>query len=37
MLPVVGATVDLLLVRHKGDVGVNILRREGDVRITIVK
>ncbi len=36
-LEVAGATVDLLLVRHNGDVGVNVLRREGDVRITIVK
>ena len=33
-LEVAGATVDLLLVRHENDVGVNVLRREGDVQIT---
>jgi glycogen debranching enzyme len=36
-LEVAGATVDLLLVRHKNDVGVNVLRREGDLRVTVVK
>jgi glycogen debranching enzyme len=36
-LAVAGATVDLLLVRQDYDVGVNVLRREGDVRITVVK
>jgi glycogen debranching enzyme len=36
-LEVAGATVDLLLVRHENDVGVNVLRREGDVRVTVVK
>jgi glycogen debranching enzyme len=36
-LEVAGATADLLLVRHGEDVGVNVLRREGDVRITVVK
>ena len=36
-LEVAGATADLLLVRHDEDVGVNVLRREGDVRITVVK
>jgi glycogen debranching enzyme len=36
-LDVPGASVDLLLVRHKHDVGVNVLRREGDVRITVVQ
>jgi glycogen debranching enzyme len=36
-LEVAGAAVDLLLVRHDEDVGVNVLRREGDVRITVVK
>jgi hypothetical protein len=30
-------TVDLLLLRHAGDVGVNVLRREGDVEIVVVK
>ncbi len=34
---VAGASVDLLLVRHENDVGVNVLRREGDVQITVVK
>jgi glycogen debranching enzyme len=36
-LEVAGGTVDLLLVRHEQDVGVNILRREGDVRVLVVK
>jgi glycogen debranching enzyme len=36
-LEVAGASVDLLLVRHENDVGVNVLRRDGDVRITVVK
>jgi glycogen debranching enzyme len=36
-LEVAGATVDLLLVRHEHDVGVNVLRREGDVEILVVK
>jgi glycogen debranching enzyme len=36
-LEVAGAAVDLLLVRHDEDVGVNVLRRQGDVRITVVK
>ena len=36
-LEVAGATVDLLLVRHDEDVGINVLRREGDVGITVVK
>ena len=36
-LEVAGATVDLLLVRHEHDVGVNVLRREGDVQILVVK
>jgi glycogen debranching enzyme len=34
---VAGASVDLLLVRHEEDVGVNVLRREGDVQILVVK
>jgi glycogen debranching enzyme len=34
----VGAgTADLLLIRHGDDVSVNVLRREGDVRILMVK
>jgi glycogen debranching enzyme len=36
-LEVAGATVDLLLVRHENDVGVNVLRRDGDVQVTVVK
>jgi glycogen debranching enzyme len=36
-LQVPGASVDLLLVRHETDVGVNVLRREGDVQVTVVK
>ena len=36
-LEVAGATVDLLLVRHEHDVGVNVLRRDGDVQIMVVK
>jgi hypothetical protein len=29
--------VDLLLVRHEHDVGVNVLRRDGDLEIVVVK
>jgi glycogen debranching enzyme len=36
-LEVAGATVDLLLVRHENDVGVNVLRREGDLEILVAK
>jgi glycogen debranching enzyme len=36
-LELAGATVDLLLVRHADDVGVNVLRREGDVQIVVMK
>jgi glycogen debranching enzyme len=36
-LEVAGAIVDLLLVRHENDVGVNVLGREGDVQVTVVK
>jgi glycogen debranching enzyme len=32
-----GAAVDLLLLRHAHDVGVTVLRQEGDVEILIVK
>jgi glycogen debranching enzyme len=31
------ASVDLLLRRHGSDVGINVLRREGDVEISMVK
>jgi hypothetical protein len=30
-------TVDLSFVRHERDVGVNVLRREGDVQIMVIK
>jgi hypothetical protein len=36
-LEVAGATLDLLLLCHEQDVGVTVLRREGDVEILIVK
>lgn len=36
-LEVAGASVDLLLVRHEHDVGVNVLRRDGAVQILVVK
>jgi glycogen debranching enzyme len=36
-LDVAGATVDLSLVRHAHDVGVNVLRRSGELRILVVK
>jgi glycogen debranching enzyme len=36
-LAVGNATVDLLLIRHEHDVGVHVLRREGDVHILMAK
>ena len=36
-LEVAGATVDLRLVRHQHDVGINVLRREGDIQIFVVQ
>jgi glycogen debranching enzyme len=36
-LEVAGASVDLLLVRHENDVGVNILRRAGEVAVLVAK
>jgi hypothetical protein len=36
-LQVAGASLDLLLLRHENDVGVSVLRREGDVQVTVVK
>jgi glycogen debranching enzyme len=36
-LRVGSASVDLLLRRHGADVGINVLRREGDVQIYMVK
>jgi len=36
-LAVAGSTLDLLLVRHEEDVGVNVLRREGGAQVLVVK
>jgi glycogen debranching enzyme len=36
-LEVAAASVDVVLVRHESDVGVNVLRREGEVRVSVVK
>jgi glycogen debranching enzyme len=36
-LPVGSASVDLALLRHGQDVGINVLRREGQVQIHMVK
>jgi glycogen debranching enzyme len=36
-LEVAGASLDLLLLRHAHDVGVTVLRQEGDVEILVVK
>ena len=36
-LEVAGASVDLLLVRHEHDVGVNVLRRDGDLQVLVVE
>ncbi len=36
-LTVGGAALDLLLVRHGDEVGVNVLRRRGDVEVTVTK
>jgi glycogen debranching enzyme len=36
-LPVDGGNVDLLIENHPHDVGVTVLRRDGDVRVTVVK
>ena len=36
-LEVMGATVDLLLVRHAHDVSLNVLRREGNVEVLVSK
>jgi glycogen debranching enzyme len=36
-LEVDGASVDLHLVRHEHDVGVDVLRREGDVQVLVIK
>jgi hypothetical protein len=36
-LEAAGATVDLLLVRHGHDLGVTVLRREGDAQILVAQ
>ena len=36
-LVVAGTTLDLLFVRHEQDVGVNVLRRDGEVQVLVVK
>jgi glycogen debranching enzyme len=36
-LEVMGTAVDFLLVRHETDVGLTILRREGDVQVMVVQ
>jgi hypothetical protein len=36
-LRVADGSVDLLVVRHDQDVGVNVLRRDGNVQILVVK
>ena len=36
-LQVADATVDLQLIRYQHDVSVNVLRREGDVQVMVVK
>lgn len=36
-LEVAGSTIDLLFVRHEHDVGVNVLRREGDIELCVLK
>jgi glycogen debranching enzyme len=36
-LEVAGSTVDLLLVRQEHNIGINVLRREGNVQVLVVK
>jgi glycogen debranching enzyme len=36
-LKVGGASIDLLLLRHEHDVGINVLRREGRVQVGMIK
>jgi glycogen debranching enzyme len=36
-LQVAGGSVDLVVARHEHDVSVNVLRREGDIEILVVK
>ncbi len=35
-LRVGGANLDLLLTKHRRDVGINVLRKEGDVVVAVV-
>jgi hypothetical protein len=32
---VAGTAADLLLLRHEEDISVNVLRREGDMEVTV--
>jgi glycogen debranching enzyme len=36
-LEVAGATVDLLLKRQEQDVGVNVIRRDGNIQVMVIK
>jgi glycogen debranching enzyme len=36
-LEVAGSTIDLLLSRQEHDVGVNVIRREGDIQVLVIK
>jgi glycogen debranching enzyme len=36
-LPVGSAMIDLLATRHEGDVGINVIRREGPVDVIVLK
>jgi hypothetical protein len=36
-LNVAGASVDLILLRHGDDVGVQVVRREGDVSVVVAR
>jgi len=36
-LRIYGGSLDLLLRRHAQDVGIEIVRKEGEVRVTMVK
>lgn len=36
-LNVGSSSVDLLIQRHPNDVGINVLRREGNIKVTVVK
>jgi len=36
-LEVAGGTIDLLLKRQEHDVGVNVIRREGNIQVMVIK